>query len=127
MIKDLMSLLTVLTVAGLVVYLSLAEERRRRQLLDLMRQLAERGQELPPELLESLLKQGSGQGPLRFARTRWLVSITLASIALGFLFWAFVVEDAVDDQKVMVTIALVFGAGAAGTALLARAEQRSGR
>lgn len=126
MIKDLMSLLTVLTVAGLVVYLSLAEERRRRQLLDLMRKMAEQGQELPPELLESLLKQGAPRGPLRFARSRWLVAIMLASIAIGFTFWAFVGEDSVDDQKLMVTIALVFAAGAAGTALLARAEQRFG-
>lgn len=127
MIKDLMSLLTVLTVCGLVVYLSLAEERRRRQLLDLMRHMAERGQELPPELLESLLKQGSPSGPLRFRRSRWLVSITLASIAIGFVFWALAFESALDNAKVMLTIGLVFAAGAAGTALLARAEQRSGK
>jgi hypothetical protein len=127
MIKDLMSLVTVLALAGLVIYLSLAEDRRRRQLIDLMKKLAEEGKELPPELIDSLLKQRSAGGPLRIMRSRWLVSITLASLAIGFAFAAFVVIDSLDSAKIVVAIALVFGAASIGTALLTLAEQRSRR
>jgi hypothetical protein len=90
-----------------------------------MKKLAEQGQELPPELLASLIKQGSANSPLSVTRSRWLVSITLASLAIGLGFWAFMIEDSMDGAKLMLMIALVFAAGAIGTAMLALAEQRS--
>ena len=118
MLRDIFNLDLVFIILALVVPLAWAEDRRRRQILEVIKTIHAGGQIVPPEVWERLLQRGGNAGA-----SAWTLPIVLASAAAGFMLAAAPFPMEWREAKLFLAFALTCLVAAAGTALVARSRR----
>lgn len=121
MLKDIFNLDLVFIIMALVVPIAWAEDRRRRQILEVIKTIHAGGQIVPPEVWERLLQRGGNVT----GGSAWTLPIVLASAAAGFMLAAAPFPIEWREAKLFLAFALTCLVAAAGTALVARSRRRN--
>ena len=119
-LRDIFNLDLVFIILAIVVPVAWAEDRRRRQILEIIKQIHTSGQTVPAEIWERLLQRGAGGTGAGV----WNLPIALISAAGGLLFAALPLPMAMREAKLFIAVALACALAAGGTALVARARRR---
>jgi hypothetical protein len=104
-------------VVALVVWPRYLKSRDRQRLLDTMRVAFERGQPVPPDVLDALAfdEKGKRQGPDRDLRS----GITLVAVALAFITLGLTIGHVEGDREAMIVAAIGAFPGFVGLGQLA--------
>ncbi|HEX8667689.1 MAG TPA: hypothetical protein VF727_04880 [Allosphingosinicella sp.] len=121
-VKDIFNPDLAIIILALVVPITWVEDRRRRQILQVIREIHASGQIIPAEVWERLLNRG-GTGD---RAGLWTLPIALVSAAAGLMFAALPVPLAVREGKLFLAVAITCLIASAGTALVARSRSRDG-
>ena len=121
MLKDIFNLDLVFIILAVLVPIVWAEDRRRRQILEVIKQIHAGGQAVPAEVWERLLQRGGSGAP----GTAWTLPVVLASAAVGLMFAAIPFPMAFREAKLFLAVALSCLVAAGGLALVVRAVSRN--
>jgi hypothetical protein len=90
---------------GLLAYHLKLQDRARRDVIDLARRLADRGQAVPPEMLDRLLA-----GPEKMEAPKWLAPAFFLLLAVGFILAGIDQEgrNNLDERLLLFGVAFLF-------------------
>jgi hypothetical protein len=121
MLREIFNLDLVFIILAILIPVVWAEDRRRRQILEVIKQIHAGGQIIPPEVWERLLQRGGSGTP----GTVWTLPVVLASAAVGLMFAAIPFPMAWREAKLFLAVALSCLVAAGGLALVARSRSRN--
>ena len=117
-VKDIFNLDLVFIILAILIPVVWAEDRRRRQILDVIKQIHASGQIIPAEVWERLLQRG-GTAP----GNAWTMPIVLLSAAAGLVFAAVPFPMEWREAKLFLAVALSCLVAAGGLALVAHSQE----
>ena len=120
-IKDIFNLDLVFIILAILIPVVWAEDRRRRQVLEVIKQIHAGGQIIPAEVWERLLQRGGNRGPAEV----WTMPIVLVAAAAGLMFAALPLPIELREAKLFLAVAVACLVSAGGLALVARSRAKN--
>jgi hypothetical protein len=120
-LKDIFNLDLVFIILAVLLPIVWAEDRRRRQVLQVIKQIHASGQVIPADVWERLLQRGGSGAP----GSAWTMPIVLISAAAGLLFAAIPLPMEWREAKLFLAVALACVVAAGGLSLAARSRAKN--